>query len=323
MRFRCRGCVLCFGTGHRPPDTGVGHLVLVRREPGRSCAEPASRPSAPRSGGGAERSALTAASTRARCLLSDEDYQPPFLPTDSAEDPCIPSYRDRRSTPLSRGGDSPTLQETTETPDPGSPAVGVLGSLESVSERWAQRGERAPAEFIKSLLSMPYETSVSELHAPPPVVHMPPTAPAAALLFEHALGGFGEGGNALDAAFLRERIAARPGQHPVGERLLASLGERDERGGAEPEFAAPAADDEPLDPASRPGGLDEQVQAVAVSVSSWRGGTDEGGREGLVGVASSALGSTACGGGFGYNIHSPIIYGIRLDSATRPEPRSP
>ncbi len=87
MRFRCRGCVLCFGTGHRPPDTGVGHLVLVRREPGRSCAEPASRPSAPRSGGGAERSALTAASTRARCLLSDEDYQPPFLPTDSAEDP--------------------------------------------------------------------------------------------------------------------------------------------------------------------------------------------------------------------------------------------
>ncbi len=89
MRFRCRGCVLCFGTGHRPPDTGVGHLVLVRREPGRSCAEPASRPSAPRSGGGAERSALTAASTRARCLLSDEDYQPPFLPTDSAEDPII------------------------------------------------------------------------------------------------------------------------------------------------------------------------------------------------------------------------------------------
>ena len=34
----------------------------------------------------------------------------------------------------------------------------------------------------------------------------------------------------------------------------------------EPEFAAPAADDEPLDPASRPGGLDEQVQPVAVGV---------------------------------------------------------
>ncbi len=32
---------------------------------------------------------MTAASTRARCLLSDEDYQPPFLPTDSAEDPNI------------------------------------------------------------------------------------------------------------------------------------------------------------------------------------------------------------------------------------------
>ena len=51
--------------------------------------------------------------------------------------------------------------------DPGSPTVGVRGSLESVSERRAQRGERAPDESIKSLLSMRYGTSVSEHHATP------------------------------------------------------------------------------------------------------------------------------------------------------------
>ena len=38
--------------------------------------------------------------------------------------------------------------------------------------------------------------------------------------------------------------------------------------------------------------LDEQVQTVAVGVPSWRGGTDEGGRECLVGMAPSALGSS-------------------------------
>ena len=44
------------------PDAGVGELVIVRQEPGRACGAPASRPSAPRSGGGAEQRALTAAS---------------------------------------------------------------------------------------------------------------------------------------------------------------------------------------------------------------------------------------------------------------------
>ena len=75
---------------------------------------------------------------------------------------------------------------------------------------------------------------------------------------EHALRGLGGGGNTLDT-------------------------------GAESEFAAPAADDEPLDPAPRSGGLDEQVQAVSVRVSSWRGGSDEGGGQRLVGMAASAL----------------------------------
>ena len=76
---------------------------------------------------------------------------------------------------------------------------------------------------------------------------MPPAAPAAALLFEHALGGLGEGGNALGAALLGERVASGPRQLAVGEGQLAGLGEGDERGGAESEFAAPSADDEPLD----------------------------------------------------------------------------
>ena len=63
-------------------------------------------------------------------------------------------------------------------------------------------------------------------HAPPPVLRVPPAAPAAALLFEHALGGLGEGGNALRAAFLGEKIAPGPRQHAVGEGQLAGFGER-------------------------------------------------------------------------------------------------
>ena len=140
---------------------------------------------------------------------------------------------------------------------------------------------------------MLYRYRAAALHAPPPVVNVPPAPPAAALLLEDTSGGFGEGGHALDAAFLGKGVAAGPGQHAVGEGLLAGLGERDERGGAESEFAAPAADDEPLDPAPGPGGLDEQVQAVAVCVPSGRRGADEGGREGLVGMASPALGSAS------------------------------
>ena len=130
------------------------------------------------------------------------------------------------------------------------------------------------------------------LHAVPPVLRVPLAAPAAALLFEHAPGGLGEGGNALSAALLGEGVAAGPRQLAVGEGLLAGFGERDERGGAETEFAAPAADDEPLDPASGAGRLDEQVQPVAVSVPSWRGGTDEGGRERLVGMPVKAARAT-------------------------------
>ena len=123
--------------------------------------------------------------------------------------------------------------------------------------------------------------------APPPALRGPPAAPAAALLFEHALGGVGEGGNALDATLVGQGVAAGPRQLAVGEGLLAGVGERHERDGAE--SAASSADDEPLDPASGTGRLHEQVQPVAVRVPSSRGGTDDGGREGLVGMPASAL----------------------------------
>ncbi len=56
-----------------------------------------------------------------------------------------------------------------------------------------------------------------------------------------------------------------------GEGLLAGVGERDERGGAESEFAASSADDEPLDPAG--------------------------------GMPASALGSRRRGRDFDYSIH--------------------
>ena len=61
----------------------------------------------------------------------------------------------------------------------------------------------------------------------------------------------------------------------------------------QPELAAAAADDEPLDPASGAAGLDEQVQAVAVGVPSWRCGADEGGRAGW--IRQDALGWFAGG----------------------------
>ena len=91
------------------------------------------------------------------------------------------------------------------------------------------------------------------------VLRVRPTAPAAALLLQHPLGSLGEGGDGLGEALLGERVVAGARQVAVGEGQLASLGEGDERGGAEREFAAPAADDDSLDPASRAGGLDDQL----------------------------------------------------------------
>ena len=58
-------------TGRRPQPVGGVWSIVGKSQSGRACAEPASRPSAPRSGGGAKRRALTSVSTRARCWLDD------------------------------------------------------------------------------------------------------------------------------------------------------------------------------------------------------------------------------------------------------------
>ena len=119
-------------------------------------------------------------------------------------------------------------------------------------------------------------------------------------------GGVGEGGQALDAAPFGQRIAARAGELAIGERLIGRFGERDERGGAESEFAAAPADDEPLDPVAGADRLDQEVQPVAVCVSSSRGFGNEGGPERLVGIATSARGSSGFGSGIDDSIHSLI-----------------
>ena len=94
------------------------------------------------------------------------------------------------------------------------------------------------------------------LKATPPVLRVPPAAPAALLLFGHAPSGVGEGGNTLDPTLFGQRVSAGSGELAVGERQFAGIGDRDEPGGAESEFAASSANGEPLDPASDAGRLD-------------------------------------------------------------------
>ena len=101
-----------------------------------------------------------------------------------------------------------------------------------------------------------------------PGLRLAGAAPPALLLLDHAPGGVGEGGHARGAAALGQWVAARAGELAVGKGLLAGLGERDERDGAESELAAAAADNEALDPASGFGGLSEEIQAVAVGASA-------------------------------------------------------
>ena len=92
--------------------------------------------------------------------------------------------------------------------------------------------------------------------------------PAGPHLRQDRLGGGGEGGHALEVALLGQLIATGEGESAVGEGLGAGVLERDEREAAEPKFAAPAADDEPLYPVAGAGWLPVEVQAVAVTVAS-------------------------------------------------------
>ena len=128
-------------------------------------------------------------------------------------------------------------------------------------------------------------------HARQPVLAVLGVAPAGPHLRQDRLGGGGEGGHAFEAALLGERIAARAGEPAVGEGLGAGVLERDEREAAEPEFAATAADDEPLYPAARTGRLHVEVQAVAIAVPAGLCYVaDEGGRERVARLPAAGLG---------------------------------
>ena len=61
-----------------------------------------------------------------------------------------------------------------------------------------------------------------------PLARVSRVAPSARLLFQHTQGGLGEGGDALGASFLGERVSALAGELTVGERLLPGLGQGNE-----------------------------------------------------------------------------------------------
>ena len=69
----------------------------------------------------------------------------------------------------------------------------------------------------------------------------------------------------------------------------SGLGQGDQGEAAEPELTAAASDDEALNPTAGSGRLDKEVEAIAVSVSSWRSEAKERGREGLLGMAAGGL----------------------------------
>ena len=85
---------------------------------------------------------------------------------------------------------------------------------------------------------------------------------------------------------LGKRVPALAGELAVGERLLPCLGQGDERNAAETELTAAASDEEALNPAAGSAGLNEEVQSVSIGVSTGRSGTNEGRREGLLGMAA-------------------------------------
>ena len=68
----------------------------------------------------------------------------------------------------------------------------------------------------------------------------------------------------------RQGIAAGSRHASQAGRLIARVGERHELHGAEAEIAALAGDDGAQDPPLRAGGIDDQVQAVAIGVAAGR-----------------------------------------------------
>ena len=141
-----------------------------------------------------------------------------------------------------------------------------------------------------------------------PLAAVRPTSPAGLLLFYHARGGFGEARYALPTMLLGKRVAALAGQLAVGQRLFPGLGEGDQRDAAESRARGlPTPDEQALNPASGSARLDEEVQPVAVRVSSRRGGAHESSRQGLVWMTALGLGFPGRAGRVRYRIHPPII----------------
>ena len=76
--------------------------IVGKSQSGRACAEPASRPSAPRSGGGAKRRALTSVSTRARCWLDDAAGDHNILRSTRVQFLSVPRARQQGSSERNR-----------------------------------------------------------------------------------------------------------------------------------------------------------------------------------------------------------------------------
>ena len=99
-----------------------------------------------------------------------------------------------------------------------------------------------------------------------PRLHLRGGLPPGPLLVDHRGRGLGEGGRPLDAALVGEWVRPpragrasgwpRPARGPRASETRAD--------GAEAKFAAPAADDEALDPAAGPGRLDVEVEYLSM-----------------------------------------------------------
>ena len=163
----------------------------------------------------------------------------------------------------------------------------------AVGACWCQMGVRISS--TSALVTSETGTLPMRGKAKPPQARQPlagvfPVAPAGPLLFQHTGSSFGEGGDGLATSLLGEWVPALAGQLAVRERLLPGLGQGDQGEAAESDLTAAATDDKALNPAAGSARLDKEVEAIAVGVSSGRGGAEERGRKGLWGMAALGLG---------------------------------
>ena len=118
-------------------------------------------------------------------------------------------------------------------------------------------------------------------------------APAGAVQRQDLRGSLFEGRHAPCVAALGEGITAGPRELAVAQGYVPRFGQRDDGAAAEPERPGGAADDEPLYPTPRAGGVDLQIQAVAVAVApGLRHGSDERGGESIVRMPAAGFGAS-------------------------------